>query len=423
MLHKWCKPTFIEATIMALSLAEQGKLRDEYDFLSQLVIEQEEDQWAAKKEAIIALCTENDIPLYNMAALNVMKASGLLSRLLKLMAQYEKLEEANVVWDQEFLTWKQTFDIEVKKATLALVTLHDQAYLSIADQYQKRGEVSAQTLLTIKDMTDLLEDPDFISDDVLVSAPFSLLEMSTDQEEQVKALIERAAREGKKVFLPVNYDGHWFYLLKEKEGEEDVWSIQDEQPFIDDEAALSIRQKGMLKHSTALLDKLIGKDNYNELLVYSTEDQFNDFDCGTRVINAYRTIADSDYLEHSHADILVELLEKQLSQEEYEALPELLFSEDIELNEKVDQVIEATVATQNSEHEQFENYQTLVKNTVYDVINRQGFFANLQNRIPVQDLEKDLDIDLTDRSAEEIEEIDEEFAAALQEAECIKAGL
>lgn len=408
---------------MALSLAEQGKLDNEYDDLSQLVIEQEQDQWAAKKEAIIALCTENDIPLYNMAALNVMKASGLLSRLLKLMAQYEKLEEANVVWDQEFLTWKQTFDTEVKKATLALVTLHDQAYLSIADQYQKRGEVSAQTLLTIKDMTDLLEDPDFISDDVLVSAPFSLLEMSTDQEEQVKALIERAAREGKKVFLPVNHDGHWFYLLKEKEGEEDVWSIQDEQPFIGDEAALSTRQKGMLKHSTALLDKLIGKDNYNELLVYSTEDQFNDFDCGTRVINAYRTIVDSDYLEHSHADILVELLEKQLAQEEYEALPELLFSEDIELSEKVDQVIEATVATQNSEHEQFENYQTFVKNTVYDVINRQGFFANLQNRIPVQDLEKDLDIDLTHRSAEEIEEIDEEFAAALQEAECIKAGL
>lgn len=408
---------------MALSLAEQGKLDEEYDDLSQLVIEQEQDQWAAKKEAIIALCTENNIPLYNMAALNVMKASGLLSHLLNLVAQYEELEEDKVAWTQEFLTWKQTFDTEVKKATLTLVTLHDQAYLSIADQYQKRGEVSAQTLLTKKDMTDLLEDPDFISDDVLVSAPFSLLEISTDQEEQVRALIERAAREGKKVFLPVNHDGHWFYLLKEKEDEEDVWSIQDEQPFIGDESALSTRQEEMLKHSTALLDKLIGKDNYNELSVYSTEDQFNDFDCGTRVINAYRTIVDSDYLEHSHADIIVELLEKQLSQEEYEALPELLFSEDIELSEKVDQVIEATVATQNSEHEQFENYQTFVKNTVYDVINRQGFFANLQNRIPVQDLEKDLDIDLTHRSAEEIEEIDEEFAAALQEAECIKAGL
>lgn len=398
---------------MALSEAELGKLRNDYDDLSQLVIEQEQDQWVIKKEAIIALCIENDIPLYNIAALNVMKASGLLSRLLKLVAQYEKLEEANVVWDQEFLTWKQTFDAEIKKATLVLVTLHDQAYLSIADQYQKRGEISAQTLLTMKDMTDLLSDPDFISDDVLVSAPFSLLEMSTDQEEQVKALIERADRDGKKVFLPVNYDGHWFYLLKEKEDEEESWSIQDEQPFVDGET-LSTRQEGMLKHSTALLDKLIGKNKYNELSVYSTEDQLNDFDCGTRVINAYRTMVDSDYLEHSHDDILVELLEKQLPQEEYEALPELLFSEDIDFNEKVDHIIETTIAAQNPGHEKFDDYKKFVKDTVEAVVKGHGLFANVENKIAVEDI---------NLAEAEVDEDDEDFAVRLQEAECRKAGL
>ncbi|WP_019215943.1 hypothetical protein [Legionella tunisiensis] len=402
------------------------KLREEYDSLEQLVIEEQQALWATHKETILALCIENEIPLYNIAAVKLIEAKRLLTRLIALSSEYAELDEIdkqNEAWQKEFFTWQEKFNLELQKAKLALITMHDEAYLSVADQYRKRnGEISVQTLLTMQDMTDLLTDDKFISDNVVTYKPFSLAELSTEEEVALRTLIEGNEGNDKTIFLAANYDGHWFYLLKEK----GVWSVKDEQPFIDDEfgeSLLTKRQAGMLQRSTILLNKLIGEGLYNDLKVSSTEEQDNNFDCGTRVVNAYRKQVDEDYQEQEHRDMLVEVLEKQLSQEEYEALPEQLFSEDIEFSEKIEHVIEATIATQDSGHEQFENYQTFVKNTVYEVINRRGFFANLQNKIPVQDLEKDLDIDLTNRSSEEIEEIDTDFAAALQEAECTKAGL
>lgn len=394
-------------------------LRAQYDTLGTLVVVEQQGLWATQQETIIALCIDNEIPLYNIAAVKVSEASKLLSRLIALSAKYDELDELdknNEEWRQQFLAWQETFTLELQKARLALITQHDKAYLSVADQYQKRdGKISEQTLLTMKDMTDLLANPEFNSEDVVKSKPFSLVEMSIDEEEEISALLEDNKDNEKTIFLAANYDGHWFHILR-KNG---CWSVRDEQPFEKGEHGelfLTPRQAGMLEKSTLLLNNFLGEGSYevegsHGLAVFSTQEQDNNVDCGTRVVNAYRKQVDETYEAREHRDMLVETLEKQLP---YEQLPEQLFSEDIEFNEKVDYIIETTIAAGDSKHAKFGDYKTLVKNTVEAVVNRQGLFANVQNKIAVEDI---------DLAAAEVDEEDEDFAARLQEAECRKAGL
>lgn len=413
---------------MSLSIGEAGILRNEYDQLIELVREEQQAIWVTEKENIIKFCIDNDIHLYNIATLAQINASKLLGLLIELFSlPHQLMEEHELVHlEEQKLAWKKEFEESVREADSEFVNLHQQAYLSVGHQYQQTQAVSAKTLLTLKDMQDLLSEPKFISDKVLVSEPFSLTEISSDQEGRVKALIAQDYNDEKVIFLPITHEGHWFYLLK-KEGS---WSVQDSQPTlideVDEEAVFSPRQESMMEQSALLLEKL-GVE-CDELGFETTGIQLNDYDCGTQVTNAYRKIVDENYAEQSHKEMIVELLDKQLPEEillpenvEEIFVQELPLLDDLsvqelslieDFTEQEQLVIEATTSAQASPEKII-----LYKQSVAELINavvKQGLFAEVKNKI---------DLETIDIAEADEHESDEEFATRLQEAEFRKVGL
>ncbi|KTD15853.1 hypothetical protein [Legionella israelensis] len=396
---------------MALSREEQTRLANEYmPLVENFVAPELQVFWRDEenKKAIIQWCIDNDLRLYNLTALKISEARRLMS-------------ELQVVFSTEpekMLAWKNEFESKLLESDTQLREMHHSAYLSVADQYQKTEAVSNNTLLTVQDMKDLFRNSDSC-EEILVSEPFSLTEASVEQREVVQRLIEKGMQEEKTVFLPVTHDGHWFYLKNEKIDEERVWSVQDSKPL--DEHELTPRQESMLEASIDFLET-VGEEEYigecGENLVFETTgEQLNPYDCGSRVVNAYRSMVDEEYQVKSHKEILVELLQTQLPVEEQPEDIETVFVKKefiskVPVEKKAKQVIETTVSAQACE-EKRQKYRENVSELVNAVV-KEGLFADIKNKLAIETL---------DSAVADKDETDEDFAKRLQEAEFRKVGL
>ncbi|STX29040.1 Uncharacterised protein [Legionella beliardensis] len=415
---------------MSLSASQEKKLREEYDNLQEFLVPEKQATWLEKKEDIIRFCVELEIELYNIVSLKQIVVSRLLTELvdhfsipLNLLnaAQHEQWQE-----QEQALRWRQYFAKSLENEQSHLRQIHENAHLSVADQYRKTQSVAPQTLLTNQDMLDLFNVHDFDSDEIWRSEPFSLTELSKEQERQLKQLVQRSNEEQKDLFLPVNHDGHWFYLLKQ----EGAWSLQDSQPFKDEQ--LSPRQHSMLDESQELITKLT--DGEVKLLEFKTSgNQLDDYTCGTEVINAYRQkVVGNDY-ERTHSEILRELLKIQLDEQEFQEIPMALLNDhlvdyDLEYSDDVDdddalaqltkqqQQIIATTASAQIEKEQAKLYRNNLKDLVI-AVTKKGLFANIENKMV------DLSEPALDSAEAKDHESDKDFAKRLQEAWCRKAGL
>lgn len=289
-------------------------VNDSYDDLRHYLSSNLSD-WKQIKEAVIVFCLKEGIELYNIRTLPYWQAQYLLRKLVDLIAvpldkdllgeeQYTiKLEERRI-WKQEFLACR-------KEADEQMLEDHRNADLSVGHQFQRTGKVSRQTLLTLKDMKDLLGVEGFNADDTLKSDPFPLAEIDPLDAEPIQTLINQVEKD---VFLPIVHDGHWFYLKREK-GE---WVIHDSQPYADGGHSFSTghsltpRQGTIYSQCFDFLEKMHKQNDFGTLRYFTTGTQSNDYECGTYVVNAWRQLANRDYVAQSHDQILFELLDKQV---------------------------------------------------------------------------------------------------------------
>ncbi|STX81366.1 Uncharacterised protein [Legionella busanensis] len=205
---------------MPLSKSEKAKLLQEYANQQELVLPVNQVFWVENKERIIDFCVENDIYLYNIGTLKISTAIELLNDLIK------HLEKQNIVlWENNLFRWKEVFNQKLAEVKNHLFIMHNNAYVSVADQFKKTKKLDQRTLLTVKDLFDLLDDSKFESQNLLRAKPFSLTELSLLEIQNLRQLIK--SNPNKDLFLPVHHDGHWFYLLRSK----GAWSLQDSQPF------------------------------------------------------------------------------------------------------------------------------------------------------------------------------------------------
>lgn len=394
---------------MSLSPGNIRKLRAEYDALSERVNEDLELFFKEKKEYIIQFCAANDIQLNNIIPLDIDVSRDLLGKLLG----YISLIEAGFgrSLGREIVEWKNEFKAKELDADKKLRAEHARDYASISDKLRKTGNLDLKALFTGKDVGDLLTNPDFISDDVLLSKQFSFTEMAVYQFEELKRLIAEDINDEKEIFIPVGHDRHWFYLSRR----DSIWSIQDSQPIKD--GVYSDRQESIIKHSKEFLTALVGEKNLDELSYVTSGKQENDYDCGTQVVNAYRKAVDEGYIEKTHEEYIDELLSIQVADDFVLAENEEELEQqrpDIELTKKEKQIIKATTSAQASPEKSVLYKQNIIE-LIEAVVNR-GLFANVHNKIDV----KQIDSAIADQDSAET---DEEFAIRLQEAEFRKVGL
>ncbi|MBA3535453.1 MAG: hypothetical protein H0T84_02405 [Tatlockia sp.] len=401
-----------------LSSGEKEILAREYDNLSFYLNEAKHSSWLKSKEEIIKFCVDNSIRLYNVVDLKQSLAMKFVQELLEISTEpLFELDEIKAKW--------------LDKVRLALAksqetfNLTGEAYISIGHQYLKTNKVSVGSLLTQIDMTDLFQVEKYKSTDVITTPPFSLTEMSINQQEQLMQELKQPENEEKVVFLPASHDGHWFYLQRE----EGTWSLQDSEPYRGD---LSPRQKLIMNASASFLAELHSGLNYGELLFETSCKQTNDYDCGTQVLNAYRKTVNNDYRAKNHVQVLEEVFMLQVEDGEFSAAieskplkPDFIVpfikepkseKEFIspEKAKKIEQIITTTASTQASpDREKLykENLRELISSAV-----SQGLFAKVVNKIDLELLE-------LAEADQESNESDESFATRLQEAEFRKAGL
>lgn len=404
---------------MALSVAEKGFLSAEYDNLAGLLAPQKHDLWLAHKEEIITFCAENNIKLYDIGSLQLQKAARLLTGLINHFSKpHTALPNSDMAqWENKCQGWKRAFEAELNAHKGDAADMHNKAHLSVADQYKKTKKVSKETLLTMKDMHDLLGTQPVGADKIVVE-PFSLIETTETVVNRIEDLLTLEENKNKDIVLPTTHDGHWFYLLR-KNGN---WTLQDSQPKKD--GALTPRQELLLDESTKFLTKVAGQP-----VVVSFEtsgQQLNNFDCGTRVVNGVKKAIDPTYQVKEHTEILQELLQKQLSPQEFQQLPpDVLpavekpnpreFREKPKaapLTDKEKAVIETTVSSQPIK-EKAQQYKENLQDLMHAVKSNSLF----------EKVKKPIDIENLDKAEHEEGESDEDFATRLQEAEFRKAGL
>ncbi len=387
---------------MSLSIAEQNRLNQEYGQLINLLPEGMHGDWLSLKQKIVDFCIEQNLPLYNIVQLKTQDASRLLNHLVSLFSTAN-----NDSLNQEKLVWRDEFNRKLVEHDRDLVEIHGQAYLNVGAQYEARGAVLPETLLSLQDLKDLLDAPGFQSATTVLVNPISLTEYSADQFQHLHSLLSQT-EPAKNIFIPTHHQGHWFYLLQQ----DGQWSVCDSQPLIN--GAFTQRQKSIMADSHALLS-LLGEDKEAILNFSTTAKQHNDYDCGTQVVNAYRTLVDPSYIEKDHQSMLNDLLEMQLP-EMILSMPSTDFTVEEDtvriLTEKEMEIIERTISAQ-ADPLKTALYKDTIK-TLMNVVATQGLFAGIQNKIS---------IDAIDSVQANEHETDEEFATRLQEAEFRKAGL
>jgi hypothetical protein len=308
---------------MPLLPPEEKILFESYDGLQDFLVEEKKPSWLTNKGAIIKFCIANGIHLYNIGSLKESEAIVLLTELHDhFLIPLELLEkDSQQQWEDLVLLWKQKFEKALENTKANLINLHENAHLSVADQYQKTQKVLSTTLLTFKDMEDLFAYPLSANNILAFNPPFSLQEHSNEEGKSLAHWVRENASENIMLFVPINHDGHWFYLLRQ----EGKWYVKDSQPLKND--SYSIRQESIVKGCNDLLKKITAAENF-AVIFESTGEQDNDYDCGTRVINAYRTLANPAYLEKNHKDILGELLLKQMKEAVFPENMEEIFKPD-----------------------------------------------------------------------------------------------
>ncbi|WP_133128997.1 hypothetical protein [Legionella nagasakiensis] len=290
---------------MRLSEAEGNHLRRNWGVFEELanqLLPSQRGLLRDKKEEIISLCIDRGIYLYNIPQLKFRDAIDALRSFLDIISLQSIIDAETI--NRQLLAWKEQFDKQLAEMEDAARELHALAYVSVGDQFQKTGEVKADTLLTLKDMQDLLNPETFNTAHILKSQPFSLTESSREQDEEIQQLIQEGTETGKPVFLPITHDGHWTYLY----GVGDNWTIFDSQPFAED--GLTPRQKSIGEASSIFLTALIGKRIVPEYR--TTGLQSNHYECGTHVVNAYRRMVHVSYRPRNHRAMLDELVAKQV---------------------------------------------------------------------------------------------------------------
>lgn len=370
---------------MSLTLAAANYLRNQYYEWSELTTKKESLEHI--KEDLIQFCIDNEVELYNIGALQTSHAIKLLDKLIALFTQDSECNDEKLNWAQEFKNALNNSN--------ELIEMHQKADISVRAQYVRTGTVLPNTLLTLNDITDLLHNA---SEKIVLFSPISLAEHSTDKTHALYQWIH--ANQESPLFIPIVHDGHWLYLLRN----ESLWSIQDSQPI---QNTLSTRQDAIKKACQDLLGQ--------ELPYKTTGAQTNDFDCGSRVVNAYRAMSNPDYVEQNHQDILYEALTIQ-SIDEIIPCKETLFPQKVSevsivLSEKEKQIITATLSSQAIQ-DKVARYNQHLEELL--IVSKQGFFTGVQNKIAMADM----------ASAEaQCNETDKEFATRLQEAELRFAGL
>ncbi|MGQ3891704.1 hypothetical protein [Legionella sp. CNM-4043-24] len=380
---------------MALSFAEQVMLQSKYDELRELTTYP--NRFANNKEQLIRFCIDNDILLYNLAHLHFATGQNLLNRVLHIVTG----RSAEVLKD-----WRRDFSAASAQADALTRQTYARAYLSVADQHAKMGFFAEESLLTMEDMKTLLANPGYHSEDVLTMEPFSLTERTQSQDEELGKLL--ASENVPIIFLPVNHDGHWFYLIRF----ENSWRVRDSQKM--QEEGLSQRQLSMMQAT----QKLLTDFGVTETVTFETTGaQFNDYDCGTHVLNAWRYITSPDggFSPLTHSQALREALFHQQDKIE----PALSAVEELEEESSLSSVEEMVEyhepvlpATQEKTVPSAE--AAVAEYTQALLANKHGLFSGIHNKI---------DINQIDQAIALHGESDEDFAHRLQEAEFRKAGL
>ncbi len=396
---------------MALSTEEVAILRETYHELSEFLVEEKRPLWSENENAIIDYCIENDLHLYNIRSLKLSDASDLLGRLLDLFLwTLEGVEkEVRIYWVQSVNEWQRSFDKALADNS-ELKNMFDEAYLSVGDQYIKTNDIAENTLLTFNDMRDLFSYTNQC-EAVIAVEPFSLTNPTQTQEDILKDLLNEESNDARELFLPVTHDGHWFYLLKQQ----GQWILHDSQ-LLTDEGNLTPRQISMCKKSSEMLSGLTKKNV--ELVFQTTAQQDNDYDCGTRVINAYRSKVILDYFEKSHQEILDELfklqvlnrIDKESQSSDFEEIVPV-HQQTEQLSPQAQQIIETTASAQISA-EKIQQYKQHL-NELVTAVTQHGLLSHVVDKI---------DVDELDVVKANEHESDEDFAKRLQEAEFRKAG-
>jgi len=418
---------------MQLSTPQKNELSKIYDSeLKNLIKYENQSLWLKQKAAVVHWCVNQGIELYNILSLKDQTAINLLNNLIDLFTLPSNLlsKKDNELLEKQKREWITLFSRELKLADKALTKLHNDAYLSVADQYKKTRSVSPESLLTDRDMKDLLNNrPANAKIQLLYSMPFSLDAYSSESLNTVQHLIVKSKGEEKDLFLPLHHDGHWFYLLNEG----GQWTLVDSQPLHNNQ--LSTRQNSMLQKSEVFLKQL---DENIHLNFRTSGKQLNDYACGSHVINDFYSLIDEDHECLPHKELLEDLLLIQLEENEIpdnletvipdpykSAEPNLDDANDNltnsdktaaplqqKLSAKAKEIIETTSSSQLN-NEKRELYKTHLTELVESVLH-QGLFKNRIDPIPLSSLNS---------AKAKIGEEDEAFAIRLQEAECRRVGL
>ena len=246
------------------------------------------------KGEIISFCIDHNIRFYNLPSLKYNTRADLLIRLFNFI---------NTKGLQGLGKWKDDFAVFQASESIGLKEQHHKADKTVKAQHERTGEVRPDTLLTLQDMADLFR-AQHQSNDILTTQPFSYSDGTACG--RVAALVTDKEKE---IFLPIVDDGHWFSLQRIG----GVWFLQDSQPTAS-ASALTPRQVKILRNSQNFLAEVYQGNSYGELTFQTSADQFNDYDCGSRVVNNYRAKVDINHVPKTHEQILQEAFTLQNSQ-------------------------------------------------------------------------------------------------------------
>ncbi|TNF67540.1 MAG: hypothetical protein EP298_07055 [Gammaproteobacteria bacterium] len=314
-------------------------------------------QLEENKKNIAQFCKQYNIELYQLLSIEpATKGAKFLENFHDIFSDFRyNFEEKH----KQLMQWQLQLQLELEKANTGLINQHAQAYLSVADELQKTGNLNTQTLFTVKDMETLLPNHGTENNDILISKPISVSTFDYEHDTTLQQLI--AENEDKTVFIPCIEDGHWFYL--QREANQTDWTIQDSQPFKQPDNQLTPRQQTILEKSHDLL-KEIDNPDVEEPEYWSTEEQTNNFDCATHVINAYETKVDVDYEPKTHTELVTKIA-KEKAPEAYQKFTEnlsgLVNSQTVKiasaLEDKADRTYQSYKELENAYSEIIENVQ------------------------------------------------------------------
>ena len=250
-------------------------VKEEYALLDKIVI----TNIPKERDELADYCIENEIKVYDLNLVNNNDKQELFKKLANLFLNK----------DGDISLWKSEFDrkISTHERNINNAGLHENQNTSIVNSAKLGKSINPKTLFSDKDMKLLLPNS------VPVVSP------SFVHENELRE-IEEGVINKKIDFIACSEEGHWFYLKREGENS---WSVNDSMPF-NQNGEKSQRQQNIFDVSKDFIRKI--DLNASQFTFKSTEDQLNDFACGTHVVNAHQEQLEGVSL--SHSDMITELL-------------------------------------------------------------------------------------------------------------------